>query len=220
MMFELSEGAFEGVRLTTRKYRHIAIGITKKHLPSQASAEDLAQAAALLQNVFAAQAGHHPLINKHIYARDRAIPHADFGDKLDIFQRASCLWHDFILQPVLQVSQLRATSSQPTPQFSLPPGTVSQPYEDTPWPFLKYFTEWKLLICIDHGTAILYTLRATHLQRHYVDRSITRDEVQAMEDYDILCLEDVWATLCEQEALRPFPFLELKDGYGCHRPGC
>jgi hypothetical protein len=41
-----------------------------------------------------------------------------------------------------------------------------------------------------------------------------------MEDYDILRLEDVWATLREQEALRPFPFLELKDGYGCHRPGC
>jgi hypothetical protein len=111
IIFELSEGAFEGVCLTTQKYHHIAIGITKKHLPSQASAEDLAQATALLQNVFTTQAGHHPLINKHIYARDRAIPYADFRDKLDIFQRASHLWHNFILQPVLQVSQPRATSS-------------------------------------------------------------------------------------------------------------
>lgn len=220
MMFELSEGAFEGARLTTRKYRHIAIGITKKHLPSQASEQDLAQAAALLQNVFAAQAGHHPSINRHIYARERAIPLADFGDKLDIFQRASHLWHDFILQPVSQGSQPRVTSSQPTPQFSLPPGTISQPYEDTPWPFLKYFTEWKLLICTDHGTAIPYTSRATHLQQHYADRSITRDEVQAIEDYDILRLEDVWDKLREQPNLRPFPFLELKDGYGCHWPGC
>jgi hypothetical protein len=111
IIFKLSEGAFKGVRLTTQKYHHITIRITKKHLPSQASAEDLAQAAALLQNIFAAQAGHHPLINKHIYARDRAIPHADFRDKLDIFQRASHLWHNFILQPVLQVSQPRAISS-------------------------------------------------------------------------------------------------------------
>jgi hypothetical protein len=64
-----------------------------------------------------------------------------------------------------------------------------------------------------------YTSRATHLQRHYADQSITHNEVQAMEDYNILHLKDVWATLREQEALRPFPFLELKDGYGCHRPG-
>jgi hypothetical protein len=101
-------------------YRHLIIAITKKHLKVKATVVDLHSAAAALDSIFAAQAGHSGAINCQVYSVEESQPFQPLPEMLHLYWYASHQWHQFILasveDPRLALVSESPSTSSPGPE--------------------------------------------------------------------------------------------------------
>lgn len=74
LLQESSRRFFSQFAFHALTYRHLIIAITRKHLKARATVADLRSAAATLDSIFAAQAGHSTYINRQIYGVEESQP--------------------------------------------------------------------------------------------------------------------------------------------------
>lgn len=113
-----------GSELNVQLYRHLAIGITEKHvreIHTPFNRYDDTSQNADLNVVLAWQSGHRPLQRGITYGLDGAYPHQLQPALLRAYEWASTRWHEFIRQPskVLHTSprQLSHSLTQPITPF-------------------------------------------------------------------------------------------------------
>ncbi|KJZ69993.1 hypothetical protein HIM_10604 [Hirsutella minnesotensis 3608] len=97
-----------GSELNVQLYRHLAIGITEKHVREihvPFNRYDDTSPNADLNVIFAWQSGHRPLQRGITYGLDGAYPHQLQPALLRAYEWASTRWHEFIRQPSKVIHQ-------------------------------------------------------------------------------------------------------------------
>jgi hypothetical protein len=104
-------------------YRHLIIAITRKHLKAKATVAGLHSAAATIDSIFTAQAGHSTYINRQIYSVEESQPLQPVPEMLHLYRYASHQWHQFILAPVEdpRPAPVSRSLSLPSPRPEQPP---------------------------------------------------------------------------------------------------
>lgn len=201
--------------LTPRYYRHLAIAITKKHLPAQATVRNLEEATHFLHNIFAAQAGHSAQINRQVYAVEQAPLVRLVPEQLQRFQGASALWQQFVFEPVsteaipsmenglwaafrlLDPAPSRAHCAAPA---ALEQSRLSRATFTATWQYhsLVYYQGFALVLCAICQEAVTHRHLVGHLHLHGITGLAKCDleRLRALQVATLSCslrrIQEIW----------------------------
>lgn len=198
---ESSIGFFMPFRFTVQSYRHVAIGITKKHLQCEVSMTDQLLAAQFISNIFAAQAGHRAHLFRQIYGVESAGALTGIVGQLDAYCRASSSWHDFVLQFMPHVDAPHPAAQQQL--LAVCPHDRRQ----LPWPFLAYYKKWKMIVCGICRTALAKDSYIRHIKLHCPSDTISSEERFLLDSLDVWSIPRIMDRIRSAGCVAPFPEL-------------
>jgi hypothetical protein len=200
LLQESSREFFSHFAIHALTYRHLIIAITKKHLKAKATVADLRSAAATLDSIFAAQAGHSGSINRQIYGVEGSQPLQPLPEMLHLYRYASHQWHQFVLAPVEdpRPALISGSPSMASPGAEQPPTLLGQTPQHgvhrsqlLPWDFFRFYPRWHLLLCSWCHRAVARTSAQDHLQAHCPLGVTPADEVMLLDTLDLHNLQDI-----------------------------
>ena len=231
---ESSQGIFGSFGLTTRDYRQVSIAIAKKHLPAQATAANLTEAAHFLKNIFADQAGHSAETHRQVYAVEQQTVIRLEPERIHCYRQASHLWQDWVFQPIPQEKASALTREYAMARSShKPPAPLpltQEPQDGTRLTYpatwrchsLVYFKDFGLVLCALCQEAVIKRNLFHHLQKHGVFTLSDHDR-ERLQQLPLTILTDSFRQIQTMGRSEGRVFAELailSQGVRCGFPSC